>query len=71
MPPGLVMWPVTMLEYHVTLALQVLAAGQPVGIVPHLETSRRRINASNPTSYGPLLTLGESLNPPRKSHTAQ
>jgi len=40
MPPGLVVRPITTLEYHVTLVLQEFATGQPVGIVPHLETVR-------------------------------
>lgn len=71
MPFGLVVWPVTMHEYHVALVLQELATGQPVRIIPHLETTQGCVNASDSSRYRPRLTLGESPNPPQKSHTAR
>lgn len=40
MSPGLVMWPVAILEYLKSIALQDLTTGQPVRIIPHLETTQ-------------------------------
>lgn len=71
MPLGLVVRPVPVHEYRVPLVLQEFATGQPIGIIPHLETTQGYVNAPDSTSYGLELTLGESLNPPQKSHTAR
>lgn len=39
-------------KYHVTLVLQELATGQPVRIIPHLETTQGRVNALESPGHG-------------------